>query len=76
MRAKGGLIHYSTHHSIPIHENYVYFEVRQSCALFTGYDKMKSFGFPIHAAEDGYSRKVLWVKTEMSNNLPEVQVIT
>lgn len=37
---------------------------------------MKSFGFPIHAAEDGYSRKVLWVKTEMSNNLPEVQVIT
>ena len=55
-----------------MHANYVYFGVRQSCTLFTGYDKLKPFGFPIHAAVDGYSRKVLWVETERSNNLPEV----
>lgn len=38
----------------------------------TGYDKLKPFGFPIHASVDGYSRKVLWVELERSNNLPEI----
>lgn len=38
----------------------------------TGYDKLKPFGFPIHAGVDGYSRKVLWVELERSNNLPEI----
>ena len=26
-----------------------------------GYDKLKPFGFPIHACIDGWSRKVLWL---------------
>ena len=39
---------------------------------FTGYDKLKPFGFPIHAGVDGYSRKILWVELERSNNLPEI----
>ena len=30
--------------------------------MFTGYDKLKGFGFPIHGAIDGYSRKILWLK--------------
>ena len=40
--------------------------------MFTGYDKMKAFGFPIHGAIDGYSRKILWLKVTRSNNLPSV----
>ena len=40
-----------------------------SC-FFTGY-KLKPFGFPIHGAVDGFSRKVLWVEVTKSNNLPE-----
>ena len=39
---------------------------------FTGYDKLKPFGFPIHAGVDEYSRKVLWVELERSHNLPEI----
>ena len=30
--------------------------------MFTGYDKLKAFGFPIRGAIDGYSRKILWLK--------------
>jgi len=36
-----------------------------------GYDKIKPWGFPIHGAIDGYSRKVLWLKVTRSNNFPE-----
>ena len=39
--------------------------------FFTGYDKLKPFGFPIHGAVDGFSRKVLWVEVTKSNNSPE-----
>ena len=35
-----------------------------------GYDKLKLFGFVIHGAIDGYSRKVLWLKVLWSNNPP------
>ncbi|CAH3019489.1 unnamed protein product [Porites evermanni] len=42
------------------------------CWHIDGYDKLKPFGFPIHAGVDGYSRKVLWVELERSNNLPEI----
>ena len=37
-----------------------------------GYDKLKPFGFPIHGAIDGYSRKVLSLKVLRSNNSPSV----
>jgi len=36
-----------------------------------GYDKIKPWGFPIHGAIDGYSRKVLWLKVTRSNNNPD-----
>lgn len=42
------------------------------CWHVDGYDKLKPFGFPIHAAVDGYSRRVLWLKVERTNNKPEV----
>ena len=36
-----------------------------------GYDKLKPFGFPIHACIDGWSRKILWLYVTRSNNLPQ-----
>ena len=33
-----------------------------------GYDKLKPYGFPIHAAIDGYSRKILLLVVSYSNN--------
>ena len=36
-----------------------------------GHDKIKPFGFPIHAAIDGYSRKIIWLKVLRSNNCPK-----
>ena len=36
-----------------------------------GYDKLKPWGFPIHGAIDGYSRKILWLKLTRSNNSPD-----
>ena len=35
-----------------------------------GYDKLKPFGFCIHGAIDGYSRRILWLKVCFSNNDP------
>ena len=35
-----------------------------------GYDKLKPFGFCVHGAIDGYSRKVLWLEVASSNNNP------
>ena len=35
---------------------------------------MKPFGFPIHGAVDGFSRKVLWLTVVKSNNNPVVPV--
>lgn len=37
-----------------------------------GYDKLKPFGFAIHGAIDGYSRKILWLRVGKSNNNPRV----
>ena len=37
-----------------------------------GYDKLKQFGFAIHGAIDGFSRKVLWLRVGASNNNPEL----
>jgi len=36
-----------------------------------GYDKLKIFGFPIHGAIDGFSRKILWLNVTRSNNSPD-----
>lgn len=40
--------------------------------IYLGYDKLKPFGFPIHGAIDGYSRKILWLEVTRSNNKPEI----
>ena len=35
-------------------------------------DTLKLFGFFIHAAIDGFSRKILWLKVSYSNKDPQV----
>ena len=35
------------------------------------HDKLKPFGFPIHEAIDGFSRKILWLEVTRSNNSPD-----
>lgn len=37
-----------------------------------GYDKLKPYGFAIHGAIDGYSRRILWLEIGNSNNNPSV----
>lgn len=37
-----------------------------------GYDKLKPYGFAIHGAIDGFSRKVLWLKVSRSNKNPAI----
>ena len=37
-----------------------------------GYDKLKPFGFCIHGAIDGYSRRIMWLEVDPSNNNPRV----
>ena len=37
-----------------------------------GYDKLKPFGFAIHGAIDGYSRKIMWLRAGISNNNPKI----
>ena len=37
-----------------------------------GYSKLKPWGFPIHGAIDGYSRKILWLKVARTNNSPDM----
>ena len=36
-----------------------------------GYDKLKPWGFPIHGAIDGFSRRILWLHVTRSNNSPD-----
>lgn len=36
-----------------------------------GYDKLKPFGFCIHGAIDGYSRRIMWLEVGASNNDPK-----
>jgi hypothetical protein len=44
------------------------------CWHTDGYDKLKPYGFPIHACIciDGFSRRLIWVKVTRSNNDPKV----
>ena len=37
-----------------------------------GYDKIKPDGFAIHGCIDGYSRKVIWLRLDRTNNNPVV----
>ena len=37
-----------------------------------GYDKLKPFGFCIHGAIDGHSRRILWLDVGPSNNDPRI----
>ena len=40
--------------------------------FLSGYDKLKPFGFPVHGAIDGFSRKIIWLKVTRSNNKPDI----
>ena len=42
------------------------------CWHVDGYDKLKPFGFPIHGAIDGFSRRMLWLKVCKTNNDPAI----
>ena len=42
------------------------------CWHVDGYDKLKPYGFAIHGAIDGFSRRVLWLKVATTNNHPQV----
>lgn len=37
-----------------------------------GHDKLKPFGFSIHACIDGFSRKLIWLEVGPSNKQPEI----
>lgn len=37
-----------------------------------GYDKLKPFGFSIHGAIDGFSRKIMWLELATTNKNPKV----
>lgn len=37
-----------------------------------GYDKLKPFGFCVHGAIDGFSRRILWLEVSSSNSDPRV----
>ena len=39
------------------------------------YDKLKPFEFPLHDADDGFSKKVLWLAVIKSNNNSVVLVV-
>ena len=42
------------------------------CWHVDGYDKLKPFGFAIHGAIDGFSRRVCWLAVGPTNNHPQV----
>ena len=45
------------------------------CWHIDGYDKLKPFGFAIHGAIDGFSRKMLWLEVGPTNNHPQVTAL-
>ena len=40
-----------------------------------GYDKLKPFGFAIHGAIDGFSRRIIWLEVGPTNNNPQVTAL-
>ena len=41
-----------------------------ACWHVDGYDKLKSYGLPIHGCVDGFSSNILWLKVTRNNNNP------
>jgi hypothetical protein len=37
-----------------------------------GYDKLKPFGFCVHGAIDGFSRRIMWLEVDHTNNNPRM----
>jgi hypothetical protein len=37
-----------------------------------GYDKLKLFGFCVHGAIDGFSRRIMWLEVDHTNNNPHM----
>ena len=50
------------------------YSVAGSCFIWhlDGYDKLKPFGFCIHACIDGFSRKIIWLELSTTNKKPEM----
>lgn len=42
------------------------------CCLILQYDKLKPYGFPVHGCICGYSRKIIWLEVNRSNNNPKI----
>ena len=42
------------------------------CWNFDGYDKLKCYGFAIHGAICGFSRRILWLEVDVMNNDPKI----
>ena len=40
-----------------------------SCWQADGYNKVKSYGFPVHGCIDGCSGRILWLKVTKSNRM-------
>eukprot|EP00731_Ephydatia_muelleri_P000691 Em0001g691a len=55
-------------------ERSVSFQGPNWCWHIDGCDKLKPFGFPIHACIDGFSWKIIWLELTATNNDPDVVV--
>lgn len=54
-------------------ENYSNFDLTNYfCFVILGYDKLKPYGFPIHGCICGFSRRILWLELDHSNNDPKI----
>lgn len=45
------------------------------CWHIDGYDKLKPYGFAIHGAMDGFSRRIMWLEVGITNNNPQVTAL-
>ena len=50
-----------------LHQRKYVSEGPNSCWHADGYDKLKTYGFPIHGCIDRYSKRILWLKVTKSN---------
>jgi hypothetical protein len=59
---------------VSLRERIYYNDGPNDCWHIDQNDKLKPFGFPLHAGVDGYSRRILWLVVTPSNNNPRVIV--